>query len=159
MSDAAAAPEDADAPTRVELLRFSVGGDAYAFESGRVASVRVHVETTDIPGAGAAVVGAATLDGETVVVVDARTLFETDHLGPGATLVLDRATGERPIGLVVDEPPEVETHDVSRFATVSEAAAEGWAPPMGTGWFRAAVDADPWLGVLDVERLVSRVNE
>lgn len=158
MSDTVAAP-DTDAPTRVELLRFTVGGGAYAFESGRVASVRVDIEVTDIPGSGPAVVGAATIDGETVVVVDARTLFDTDDQGPGATLVLDRGTGERPVGLVVDAPPEVETHGVERFATVSEAAAEGWAPPMGTGWFRAAVEVDPWLGVLDVERLVSRIDE
>lgn len=158
MSDAAATP-DADAPTRVELLRFTVGGDAHAFESGRVASVRVDVTATDIPASGPAVVGAATLGGETVVVVDARTLFDAGPADDGVTLVLDRGTGERPVGLVVDAPPEVETYDVDRFTTVSEAAADGWAPSMGTGWFRAAVDADPWLGVLDVERLVARIDE
>lgn len=158
MSDTTVTP-DADAPARVELLRFTTGGDAYAFESGRVASVRAAVEATDIPGSGPAVVGAATIDGETVVVVDARTLFDTDRQGQGATLVLDRGTGERPVALVVDAPPEVEAYDVSKFQTVSEAAAEGWAPPMGTGWFRAAVDADPRLGVFDVERLVSRIDE
>lgn len=150
--------ESIDRERRVELLSVVIGGDAYAIESGRVSSIRASVAPTPIPRSGPEVVGAATIEGETIVIADARTLLDAAPSADETLLIVDRGVGEQPVGFILDEATGVDAYDIDRFETVEDATADGWNPVAGAQWFRAAVTADPWLGVLDVERLVDGID-
>lgn len=156
---------EADGPIdHVELLLFELADATYALELGRVRQTMEVPETSRVPNAPGIVEGVASVAGDVVVVVDARTAFGVDapRSGPrDPTLVLlDHGGAEtmEDVGLIVDNVADVVTVNVDRLRPVGEGAP----PPHADGdWFRAAVvdEADAVSTyVLDTAALVGAIG-
>jgi chemotaxis signal transduction protein len=158
--------EDADAPIdHVEFLLFELADATYALELGRVRQTMEVPETSRVPNAPRIVDGVASVAGDVVVVVDARTAFGVDapRTGPRdpTILLLDHGGAEtmEDVGLIVDNVADVVTVHVDQLRPIDEVAP----PAHGGGeWFRAAVVDEGGTAstyVLDTATLVGAIGD
>jgi chemotaxis signal transduction protein len=122
----------------LELFTFSVGAHAYAVDLRRVEEVLPPMEVQEAPGAQAPVVGAVTLRGERIPVVELRQCLPEGAVATGARPgLLVCWLGRRKVGFLVDAVgavAQVSTAGLlapSAGAGVSPAVAAVWAQPPG----------------------------
>jgi purine-binding chemotaxis protein CheW len=142
----------------VELLTVRVGSSRYAFEVGRVGQVTDVPSVTRVPRTVDLVAGLASVGGEMVCVVDARTAFDLPPSDdPGKLLVLsrDEADAQR-VAVVVDDVGDIERVPLDAIERPEDrpSAATG---PWVTAVVGAETTANDAVAVLGVERLAASI--
>lgn len=151
------AAED-DSPDRVQLLRFRVGDQIYAVETGVVAGIVDPPDPTRVPDAPPAVAGATRVRGETSVVFNLHTLLDEpvpSERPDRRAVVFDRDADTTPVVFDVDAVLGMTVYHVDRVHAAADAGAD-------ERLFAAVVNADegplPVLGVERIARVATSVG-
>lgn len=141
-------------PASRQVLTFRLAGEEYGLGILKVQEIRGWSPVTPIPRAPLWVLGVIDLRGAIVPVVDLRRRFELPpaEFGPATVIIVLRVasgSGERTIGLVVDEVSEVYDIDPSCLRAVPDIGG-GAAQELVAGLARTN---DRTILLLDAERL------
>jgi purine-binding chemotaxis protein CheW len=130
-----------------------VGEEIYGLPLQRLREVARLAHLRRIPGASPHVAGMVNLRGEIMCVLDTRAILGVSPLPPpGSGYVIALRDFDFPVGLVVDWITDIFPVDKSAV----EPPPAGWRAQQKACLMGAAVVADGHIGLLDLDRLVSR---
>lgn len=97
-----------------ELLTFRIGDERFAFDIRAVDEILDHAALQPIPDAPSVLLGVTLYNGHALAVFEPGTFLGTPHDVGGTVLVM--RSGDRRIGLLVDDVDDVETLQLSRLS-------------------------------------------
>lgn len=147
------AGNESDAPDTVRLLWLQVGEETYALEVGYVDKVSAMPQLTAVPHSSGAIAGVGREDGDVAVYLDAGVLTDAGPTEAGTVVLLEGASDQMPVGLLVDETTGMESVPVDRFAPAD-------AVGLDTTVFAAAVTGgDEPLPLFGPDRLIAIADQ
>lgn len=160
MSASTAESDDADsgAVEHVEFVRHQLGDETFVFELGRVDKLVRRPSLTRVPRTSPTIAGVTEIQGDVTAAIDGRKLVGADTGGavdsPRVLVLFAQSTHDQPVGLLVDDVDEIETHSVDAIEPAH--AAETHPDDHELDWFKAVIDEETW--VFDPEGLIEAVR-